>query len=286
MVSAKTLSSSDDIYICALVSYDGTCYNGSQYQPNAPTIQGELEKALYKLLGTNYRIVASGRTDTGVHALGQVISVRLSWRHSLSRLQQAWTHYLPNDIAIRRLSLAPDGFHPRYSAYSRTYRYTVIAQAKPANYVAPKFLPLNERFALYLPMLIDVDLMNRVAQDYLIGEHDFAAFGTDPHGDNTIRQIFQANWRRIDDSLALLDKVEQSEIAVFTITATAFLRRMVRNLVGTLLEVGMGKRTSEDVYRILQSKDRSQSAPPVLPQGLVLERVDYPDYPDLFGGER
>lgn len=286
MVSAEKLDFSDDIHVCALVSYDGTCYNGSQYQPNAPTIQGELEKALYKLFGTNHRIVASGRTDTGVHALGQVISVRLPWRHPLNRLQQAWTHYLPSDISIRRLSLAPDDFHPRYSAYSRTYRYTVITQAKPNGYVAPKYLPLNDRFALYVPKLLDIELMNRVLQDYLIGEHDFATFGTDPHGDNTVRRIFQANWQTVDSALAALDQLEQSEVAVFTITATAFLRRMVRNLVGTLLEVGLGKRTPEDVYRILGAKDRSQSAPPVLPQGLVLERVYYPDCPNLFGEKR
>lgn len=283
MVSVEQSAPSDSIYVCALVSYDGTRYCGSQYQPNAQTIQGELEQALYKLLGTNHRLALSGRTDTGVHASGQVISVRLPWRHPVNHLQRAWTHYLPNDIAIRRLSLAPDDFHPRYSAYSRTYRYTVVAQAKPKSHLAPKFLPLHERFALYIPKLLDIELMNRTAQDYLIGEHDFASFGTDPHGDNTVRKIFQANWQSVDDPLVLLDQFEQSQKAVFTITATAFLRRMVRNIVGTLLAVGTGKLGPEDVYRILQAKDRSQSAPPVLANGLVLERVHYPDYPQLFG---
>lgn len=273
----------DDIYVCALVSYDGTSYNGSQYQPNAPTVQGELERALYELLGTNHRIAASGRTDTGVHATGQVISVRLPWRHPLTHLQRAWTHYLPENIAIHRLSLAPDGFHPRYSAYSRTYRYTVIAQAKSEGYLSPRFLPLHDRFALYVPKLLNVEAMNQAASDYLVGEHDFASYGTDPHGDNTVRQIFRAEWQTVDDGLLPLAQREQSEVVAFTITATAFLRRMVRNVVGTLLDVGMEKRAPDDVHRILLAMDRSQSAPPVPAKGLVLERVDYPDYPQLFG---
>lgn len=280
MISAEHIHDAD-IQVCALVAYDGTNYCGSQYQPNAPTVQGKLEQALQDLLHVKRRLVASGRTDTGVHASGQVISVSVPWKHPLADLQNAWTHYLPKDIVLRRLSLAPKDFHPRYSANSRTYRYTVIAQAKPALYPAPKQLPLHDRFSLYVPTLLDVETMN-LAAEHLIGEHDFASYGRDPHGDNTMRRILQAEWRCVDDGLLPLDSGEQNQALVFTITATAFLRHMVRNIVGTLLKVGMGKSTPADVYRILQAKDRSQSAPPALAKGLVLEQVDYPDFPKLF----
>lgn len=276
-------SDNADIHVCALVAYDGANYFGSQYQPNAPTVQGALERALRELTGADCRIAASGRTDTGVHALGQVVSVRVPWRHPLTHLQRAWTHYLPEDISVRRLNLVPDNFHPRYSAYSRTYRYTVVTQAKPDGYLAPKFLPLHERFALYLPALLDVERMNRAASNYLVGEHDFASYGTDPHGANTVRQIFRAEWQSVDDGLLPLDPIEQYQVVSFTITATAFLRRMVRNIVGTLIDVGRGKRTPEDVQRILLAKDRGQSSPPAPAKGLVLQQVSYPEYPDLFG---
>lgn len=281
-MTAETRSDNEEIRVCALVAYDGTNYCGSQFQTNAPTIQGELERALHDLLGVERRLVASGRTDTGVHATGQVIAVTLPWRHPLVDLQRAWTRHLPDDIALHRLSYAPDDFHPRYSAYSRSYRYAVVAQAKPKDHPAQKFLPLHERFALYVPKLLDVDSMNYAAQEFLVGEHDFASYGRAPHGNNTVRRIMQAEWHTVENGLLPLSANEQTQYLSFTITATAFLRQMVRNIVGTLLQVGVGKRTADDVERILLARERSQSGPPAPAQGLVLERVSYPDFPTLF----
>lgn len=281
-MTAARRSDDEEIRVCALVSYDGTDYCGSQFQANAPTIQGELEKALHELLGVERRLVASGRTDTGVHASGQVIAVSVPWRHSLVDLQRAWTRYLPSDIVLNRLSLAPDDFHPRYSAASRSYRYTVVAQAKPQAHPAQKFMPLHERFALYVPMLLDVDSMNEAAQRFLVGEHDFASYGQAPHGDNTVRRVMSAEWRIVENGLWPLKANEQTQCLSFTITATAFLRQMVRNLVGTLLQVGKNKREVDDVKRILLARDRSQSGPPAAAKGLVLEHVEYPDFPNLF----
>lgn len=281
-MTAPNRSDQAEIRVCALVAYDGTNYCGSQLQANAPTVQGELERALRNLLGVERRLVASGRTDTGVHATGQVIAVSLPWRHPLVDLQRAWTRYLPNDIALHRLCLAPDEFHPRYSASSRSYRYVVIAQAKPQAHPAPKFLPLHERFALYMPMLLDVESMNYAATNFLVGEHDFASFGRAPHGDNTVRRVMHAEWQLVENGLAPLSANEQTQCLSFTITATAFLRHMVRNIVGTLLQVGTGKRNAEDIKRILLAKERSQSGPPALAKGLMLELVSYPDFPTLF----
>lgn len=269
-------SDDEEIRVCALVAYDGTDYCGSQFQTNAQTIQGELERSLYKLIGIEKRLVAAGRTDTGVHASGQVIAVSLPWRHPLVDLQRAWTRYLSSDIALHRLSLAPDDFHPRYSAASRSYRYTVVAQTKPQKHPAQKFMPLHERFALYVPMLLDVDAMNYAAQNFLVGEHDFASYGRAPHGNNTVRRVMEAEWHIVENALLPLNANEQTQCLSFTITATAFLRQMVRNVVGTLLQVGRGKRDADDVKRILLAKDRSQSGPPAAAKGLVLEQVAYP----------
>lgn len=266
--------------VCALVAYDGTDYSGFQVQANAPhTIQGALETGLEKLTGRFCRVHGSGRTDAGVHAHGQVILTTVGWKHSLDGLCQAWNRYLPEAIVIRRIVEAPEGFHPRFSATNRTYRYTVLHPVDGKLENVRRF-PLFERFALVEKKTLDVEAMNR-AGALLIGEHDFATFGLPTQGESTIRRVDALFWTVDNVGLIRLDSPNLQRL-VLTVTANGFLRRMVRNLAGTLLAVGKGEWQAEDVVAALASLDRSRSAPPVLPNGLVLERVNYSDYPHLF----
>ena len=264
--------------VCALVAYEGTTFNGFQVQDGVETVQGALEVALEQVTGCFCRVLASGRTDTGVHARGQVVSVALPWRHSLDSLARAWNHFLPTTVLVRCVSEAPDGFHPRFSATSRTYSYTVYCPLPGTRFRWAHF-PMLDRYALIEPYILDVELMN-LASAVLKGEHDFATFGQPPQGEVTVRCISKIGWQFQPHLLQRADVDLQA--VVFTVSANAFLRRMVRNLVGTLLAVGRGEWTVEDVAAALTARERSCSAPPAPPQGLVLERVDYLEHPQLF----
>lgn len=265
--------------ICALVAYDGTDYNGFQIQSGAQTIQGTLEASLAKCVNHTCRVVGSGRTDTGVHAQGQVIASEVIWWHSTEALMKAWNHFLPSSILIRAVADAPEGFHPRYSATSRTYRYLLYHQSVDGQNRWSRF-PLLDRYALIVDGRLDVEAMNAAAA-LLRGEHDFATFGQPPQGEITVRQIEEIGWQPIDgERPQILDL--PLEPLLFTVKANAFLRRMVRNLVGTCLAVGRGEWQVDDVAQALLAKDRSRSAPPAPPHGLVLERVDYSTFPPLF----
>lgn len=267
--------------VCGLVAYDGTDFKGFQVQDNVPTIQGALENALQSFAERTSRVVGSGRTDTGVHARGQVIAVEVVWHHGLDALQRAWNHYLPAAIVVRRLAWAAEGFHPRFSAISRTYRYRVICAVggEPGEMLVRRS-PLTDRFALYEPQPLDLATMNAAAST-LLGEHDFATFGQPPQGEVTIRHVSQMIWQRVSADLPTLE-AHPPQCLVFTVTANAFLRRMVRNLVGTLLEVGRGDRSVDDVSRALAAQERRFSSPPAPAQGLVLEKVNYPAHVNPF----
>lgn len=266
--------------ICALIAYDGTDFSGFQVQANAPrTIQGALEQALERLTGVFCRVHGSGRTDAGVHAHGQVISATVPWKHSLHALCQGWNHHLPDAIVVRRVAAAPEGFHPRFSATSRTYRYTVLHPVEGSLENVRRF-PLFERYAVVEKSPLDVEAMNR-AGALLIGEHDFATFGLPTQGESTVRRVEEVVWQAERDALVRLDSPHLQRLAL-TITANGFLRRMVRNLTGALLEVGRGRWSVEEVGAALAAMNRSRSAPPVAPNGLVLERVFYAEYPHLF----
>lgn len=266
------------IHVCGLVAYDGTDYHGFQLQTGVPTIQGALEDALQTVTGTPVRVTGSGRTDTGVHARGQVIAMHLPWRHAVASLQRALNVHLPDAVTVRGLQLAPAGFHPRFSAVSRTYRYTVY-DLGPTNGKAltsratPKRSPLTDRFALYVPGVLDVTGMQQ-AMNHLLGEHDFATFGQPPQGEKTIRQLYQAEWQVVETTLPPLS-CYPGRCLVFTVCANAFLRQMVRNLVGVALAVGRGEWDERDVQDALAACDRSRCTPPAPPQGLVLETVTY-----------
>lgn len=272
-----------DRSVCALVAYDGTAFSGFQMQANALSIQGALEDGLKQLTGHVYRVHGSGRTDTGVHAHGQVVALTLQWKHSLHSLCQGWNRYLPEAIVVRQVVEAPVGFHPRFSATTRTYRYTVYHPSVGALENVERF-PLFDRFALVEKTPLDVAAMNQAAT-LLLGEHDFATFGRPTQGESTVRRIDELHWSVQTDGLVRLDSPHLQRI-VLTATASGFLRRMVRNLTGTLLEVGRGRWYLADVVAALAAKERSRCAPPVPPNGLVLERVDYSEYPHLFLKER
>ncbi len=218
-------------------------------------MQGALEQALQRLTGQKVRIRYAGRTDAGVHAEGQVIAADVVWRHSLADLERAWNVLLPSDVAVRALAEYDDPrFHPRFSARSRVYRYTV--------WTAPWRSPLHRRYAHHVPRPLDVERMNQAAAA-LIGSHDFASFGQPTQGDSTVREVLRAGWQT------------QQWMLFFEIEANAFLRRMVRTVVGTLLEVGIGRRSVENVSQTLAAQDRAQAAAPAPACGLCLVEVKY-----------
>ncbi len=268
-----------DRSLCALVAYDGTAFSGFQAQINAPSIQGALEEGMEQLTGHFCRVHGSGRTDTGVHAHGQVIGVTLPWKHSLDTLCQGWNRYLPEAIVVRKVVAAPAGFHPRFSATTRTYRYSVYYPVTGTLENVRRF-PLFERFALVEKRPLDVAAMNQAAA-LLVGTHDFATFGQPTQGESTVRRIDELYWSADVGCSVRLDSPQLQRL-VLTATANGFLRRMVRNLTGTLLEVGRGAWQLADVSAALVALDRSRCAAPVLPNGLVLERVTYSEYPHLF----
>ncbi len=239
----------------AVVAYDGTDYGGFQRQTNAPTIQGALEASLAQVTQETITVLAAGRTDAGVHAAGQVIAFDTNWRHRVVDLQRALNAVLPADIAVRDVEKAEPDFHPRYDAHSRHYRYTL--------YNAPVRWPLERRYSLHVAVPLDVDAMQHAAR-LLVGEHDFAAFGR-PHkqGGPTVRRMLMTEWG---------GKIPR---LTFDIEANAFLYRMVRSIVGTLLLVGKGDMSVEEFAAVLASCKRDRAGTTAPPHGLCLMEVKY-----------
>jgi tRNA pseudouridine38-40 synthase len=238
--------------LLAIVEYDGTDFKGFQLQGSKRTAQGELERALHKITGEKIRVVGAGRTDTGVHATGQGVHFDTEWNKSPEILQRALNAVLPTDIAIRSLMETPKDFSARFSARSRSYRYTILNQSIRS--------PLASRYALIVPEPLDVAAMNAAAQ-CLIGEKDFGAFGTPPRGDNTVRQVYRAQVERA------------GERVLIEIEANAFLYRMVRRIVGTLLRVGKGSMSIDEFRHVIAKERRAGESVP--PQGLCLIAVKY-----------
>lgn len=240
--------------IKAVIEYDGTRYAGFQYQPDLPTVQGELERVLAEVTQEQQKVVGSGRTDAGVHARGQVIHFATGWKRSLEELHRAFNALLPPDVAVTQMTVAPDGFHARFSASSREYRYVIVNQEIRS--------PLERYYAYHCEEPLDEEAMGEALQ-HLLGTHDFASFGQPTQGDVTVRDVLRATCFR-EGSHIYLD-----------ITANAFLRRMVRSVVGTLLSVGRGVLLPSDVKGILEARDRSEARPPAPAHGLCLMRVNY-----------
>lgn len=242
----------------ALLAYDGTGYHGFQRQANAhPTVQSAVEDALARIAGKPVGLLAAGRTDAGVHATGQVITFDLAWRHPAEDLQNALNAHLPPDVAVRGVSQVPAGFHPRYDAVSRRYEYRVqIASVRD---------PLQRLRAWHLSQPLDVALMNQAAAA-LVGEHDFRSFGSPPQGDNAVRRVLAAGWEG-----------DPAHDLRFSIVANAYLTRMVRSIVGTLVWVGQGRMTPGEFQDILAARQRAQAGPAAPPHGLYLVSVEYGD---------
>ena len=250
-----------------VVSYDGTGYAGFQRQVDVSTVQETLETALGKITQETITVRAAGRTDAGVHAVGQVIAFDTSWRHSLGELQRAMNAVLPPDVAVRELEEAATGFHPRFDAQRRHYRYLV--------YNAPLRSPLARRYSLHVPYPLNVDVMKEAAQ-MLVGEHDFATFGQPPGGEITIRRVFRTGWDSVSGCGGLFDISQgRGTFLRFSIEANAFLYRMVRSIVGTLLDVGQSRMTVGAFEEAFVSCDRGRAGKTAAPHGLCLMKVTY-----------
>jgi len=243
-----------------LVEYDGTDLEGWQIQPEpARTVQGLLVATLARITGVAARVNGAGRTDAGVHAEGQIANTSVATRLGAGELQRALNALLPLDVAVREVAVVPDSFHARRDAHSKLYVYrlwTGLARS-----------PLRERNSLWIPAPLDLDAM-RAAALGLIGTHDFSSF--------------RAAGSAVIGSVRTLSRVEirgerGGEVAL-DFEGTGFLRYMVRNLVGTLLEVGRGRRGPESIAALLAARDRNQAGPTALAQGLTLVRIRY-DFP-------
>lgn len=247
--------SPEALYVRAVVAYDGTDFLGFQWQAEGRTVQGVLETALQQITRHDVRVIGAGRTDTGVHARGQVIGFRAPWRHSLADLQRALNAVLPEDVAVLALALAPEGWHPRFSALRRHYRYTVLNQSVRD--------PLERRYAHLVREPLDLALLQAAAA-LVVGEHDFASFGRPMQpGETTVRCIYAATWR------------QEGVRYTFDVVGNAFLRGMVRSLVGAMLQVGSGAWPVAQLAEVLAAHDRALAAPPAPACGLCLMRVDY-----------
>lgn len=241
----------------AILEYDGTDFLGFQRQAQGRTVQSELEAALGRIGWAGKAVWGAGRTDSGVHASGQVIAFDFDWSHGDDDLLRALNANLPPDVAVKALAVAAPDFHPRFRARGRRYRYSI--------YNGPVRSPLAARYAWHVwPPRLNVESMS-AASRALVGRHDFAAFGTDPEGgDSTLRTVSRAEWSHAPEGWLH-----------FEIQADAFLYRMVRSVVGALKKVGAGDLTVAEFEAILNSRDRSRCPPLAPPQGLCLREVLY-----------
>lgn len=241
-----------------VVEYEGTRLLGWQLQPGGPTVQGELERALATVLREPVRVRGAGRTDAGVHALGQVAAVPVSRPPAdPARLLRSLNALLPDDVAVREVTQVGDEFDPRRHARSRVYEYRLLQGTAPS--------PFWRRWAWHVPRPLDVEAMHAAA-GRLLGEHDFAAFrGADAKETprTTVRRVLESGLRR------------ESPLLVYRVEATAFLKHMVRNIVGTLVEVGLGERAPATMDGLLAGRDRTRAGATAPPHGLVLVAVRY-----------
>jgi len=249
-------------YLKLTIAYDGTDFHGWQMQRGKPTVQGELVSVLGRLTQESIALHGSGRTDAGVHALGQVASFRTQSSLSANEFQRALNALLPPAIRIVASEETGPDFHARWSARAKTYRYRLYRGK-----VVP---PTVWRYVLHYPFPLDEDRMREAAARF-VGSHDFAAFAAstgsedDDKERSTVREIYSTELLRSPDD----------EELVFTVRGRSFLRYMVRKMVGTLLDVGRSRLGPEDIDKLYELKDRSKSGPTVPPQGLCMVSVEH-----------
>ncbi len=237
------------------VQYDGTDYGGMQSQPNAPTIQDELQRALAVVLGHDVKLTFASRTDAGVHAMGQVVTFETDRPIPLPNLKRAANDHLPLAVNILDVAEVSLQFHPRFDARGKLYSYRILNREAGSPFIA--------RYAWHLPEPLDVEALQEATQ-WLIGEHDFAAFCA---AGSNVKQTVRTLYR--------LDCQREGDIIELHFEGDGFLYMMVRIMVGTLVEVAAGRLEPYDVAAILASRDRDQAGPTAPPQGLCLLRIDY-----------
>jgi len=239
-----------------VIEYDGGNYHGWQKQPNALSIQEAIEDRLRTILQEKVNVIASGRTDAGVHALEQVANFPTNSSLDLINIQRGLNSLLPPDIAIKEIYDAGEDFHARYSAKRKTYRYIIFNHRFPS--------PLYRNFSWFIPFTLDIGEMEKAVK-CLTGKHDFSAFrASGCNSRNPVREVSSVYLKR-----------DTGGLIVFEIEANAFLKQMVRNIVGTMIDVGKGKTGRDEFKVILLSKDRRNAGITAPPQGLFLVKVEY-----------
>ena len=257
------------------LSYDGTAYHGWQVQPGLLTIQGELQKAIERVLGESPLPQGSGRTDAGVHALGQVASFELQAPIPAGNLQRALNRTLPAAIRVLETQAVPDAFHARHGAVAKTYEYRIFRGPLLSPFLAP--------YVHHCRWKLDMDALRQAAHA-AAGEHDFTSLAAsdpdlgvrgeeDPEGDSetavrsAVRTIFSSEWSELPDGLL-----------VYRVRGNGFLHHMVRNLVGTMLEIARGQFPAGSMPAILEARSRSAAGPTAPARGLFLHSVEYPQH--------
>jgi tRNA pseudouridine38-40 synthase len=237
------------------LEYDGTDFKGWQIQPDQRTVQGELQTRLQRLYGAPISVIASGRTDAGVHALGQVVNFVPTREISLERLQISLNGMLPPDIAVKNADYVAPDFHARFDARRRHYFYRMCANKHP----------MGRYYAWHMRRPLDLDTLKQ-ASSILLGRHDFTSFCVTAYEkDNRVCELYRCEW------------CQQGEELTFHIEGNRFLRAMVRSIVGTLVEMGRGVRPAEAMHDILGARNRQSAGESAPARGLFLERVIYDD---------
>jgi tRNA pseudouridine38-40 synthase len=242
--------------IVMVVEYDGRNYYGFQWQANLPTIQAELERAIRRLTGESSRVIAASRTDTGVHARGQVVSFRTKSALPPQTFVRALNYYLPRDIAVKGACKVNMDFNVRRDAVSREYDYYILNSSTRS--------PLFEGFAYFVPKKLNIKAMNKACK-FFEGEHDFVSFAT-ALGKlrSTVRTVYEAR------------VAKKGDLVAYHMTANSFLPHQVRNTVGLIIRVGLGKVGLEEFHQIMEAKRLGLAGPTAPACGLCLTKVNYP----------
>ncbi len=244
--------------IVLILEYNGANYAGFQYQKGLPTIQEKVEAAIYRLTGEKIRIIAASRTDSGVHALGQVVSFRTRSRFSPETFINGLNYHLPRDIAVREAYAVPNAANVRKEAISREYWYYILNRKTRS--------PVYEGFSYLVKDELDTNPMNEACA-MLVGEHDFISFAsalTATKLKNSLRRVY------------LAEVVRKQELVVFKMVASSFLPHQVRSTVGSLIRVGLKRMSAKDFYSIMEARKPGLAGPVVPAVGLFLIRVNYP----------
>lgn len=244
-----------------IIEYDGSAFHGWQLQNNARSVQGEMEKAVFRLTGEKARVTGASRTDTGVHAYGQTVHFDTESKIPAGKFAVALNSWLPEEVAVISSEEADPGFHARFSSTGKTYEYRVLNRYNRSPILAKRTWLVREP--------LNVQNMRKAAS-YFIGNHDFTSFCASGHSTVTFdRTIFTSEW------------LEDGDCLVYRVHGNGFLYNMVRIMTGTMVEIGMNKRPADDIARLLEKKDRNQAGITAPPQGLYLMKVHYSEQPNF-----